>query len=450
MKMNLKLKGNTKAWTPPRILALGYAIIILLGTALLMLPESHQNGIGMNFFNAFFTATSATCVTGLVVVDTGTFFTTFGQTVIMCLIQIGGLGFMTMATLIALVFRRRISLRERLILQESMNQGDMEGIVRLIKKVLYYSFAIELVGALLFSLRLMMDYPPGQAVFFGIFHAVSLFNNAGFDLFGEYRSLTGYVTDPMMNLVAILLIVLGGLGFVVLSDLIEFRKNRRLSLHTKSVLLMTGILLATGFVLVFLFEFTNPGTLGKLSWGGKFWASLFHSATTRTAGANTLDLAQLRQATLMLTIIFMFIGGSPGSTAGGVKTTTFLLMFGAVFAMLRGRKDVVLFRFRLGQERIFKALTIIILALVLVITATMILSMTERADFLTVLFEATSAFGTVGLSLGLTPHLTVVGKLLICLLMFAGRVGLITLAYALAPKQEKEPFRYAEGKIMIG
>ncbi|WP_046228399.1 TrkH family potassium uptake protein [Paenibacillus dauci] len=448
--MNLKLKGNTKAWTPPRILALGYAIIILLGTALLMLPESHQNGIGMNFFNAFFTATSATCVTGLVVVDTGTFFTTFGQTVIMCLIQIGGLGFMTMATLIALVFRRRISLRERLILQESMNQGDMEGIVRLIKKVLYYSFAIELVGALLFSLRLMMDYPPGQAVFFGIFHAVSLFNNAGFDLFGEYRSLTGYVTDPMMNLVAILLIVLGGLGFVVLSDLIEFRKNRRLSLHTKSVLLMTGILLATGFVLVFLFEFTNPGTLGKLSWGGKFWASLFHSATTRTAGANTLDLAQLRQATLMLTIIFMFIGGSPGSTAGGVKTTTFLLMFGAVFAMLRGRKDVVLFRFRLGQERIFKALTIIILALVLVITATMILSMTERADFLTVLFEATSAFGTVGLSLGLTPHLTVVGKLLICLLMFAGRVGLITLAYALAPKQEKEPFRYAEGKIMIG
>ncbi|ANF98933.1 TrkH family potassium uptake protein [Paenibacillus bovis] len=448
--MNLKLKGNSRVWTPPRILALGYAVIILLGSFLLMLPQSHQSGEGLSFLNAFFTATSATCVTGLVVVDTGTFFTPFGQTVIMCLIQIGGLGFMTMATLIALVFRRRISLRERLILQESMNQGDMEGIVRLIKKVLYYSFAIELVGAIVFSLRLMMDHPPGQAVFFGIFHAVSLFNNAGFDLFGEYRSLTGYVADPVMNLVAILLIVLGGLGFVVLSDLIEFRKNRRLSLHTKSVLLMTGILLAAGFVLVLVFEFTNPGTLGKLSWGGKFWASLFHSTTTRTAGANTVDLTQLRQATLLLTIIFMFIGGSPGSTAGGVKTTTILLMFGAVLAMLRGRKDVVLFRFRLGQERIFKALTIVVFALVLVITATMILSMTESTDFLTVLFEATSAFGTVGLSLGLTPHLTVIGKLLICLLMFAGRVGLITLAYALAPKQEKEPFRYAEGKIMIG
>lgn len=439
-----------KVWTPPRILALGYAICILLGTFLLMLPVAHQGGEGLSFLNAFFTATSATCVTGLVVVDTGTFFSTFGQVVIMCLIQIGGLGFMTIATLFALVFRRRISLRERLVLQEAMNQGDMEGIVRLIKKVIYYSFAIELIAAFLFTLRLMADFPLGEAMYYGAFHAVSLFNNAGFDLFGHYSSFTRYVSDPAINIISMALIVLGGLGFVVLSDLIEYRKHRKLSIHSKAVLWMTSILLVGGFVLVFIFEFTNLKTIGSLSWDGKIWGSLFQSVTTRTAGANTLDLTQLRQATLFLTIILMFIGGSPGSTAGGVKTTTILLIVGAVISMVKGKEDVVLFYFRINKDRIYKALTITVFSLSLVIVATMVLTMTEATDFMSVLFEATSAFGTVGLSLGLTPNLSTTGKLVICLLMFAGRVGMITLVWALAPKQDKELYRYPEGKIMIG
>jgi trk system potassium uptake protein TrkH len=335
-------------------------------------------------------------------------------------------------------------------LQEAMNQGDMEGIVRLIKKVIYYSFAIELIAAFLFTLRLMADFPLGQAMYYGAFHAVSLFNNAGFDLFGHYSSFTRYVSDPAFNIISMALIVLGGLGFVVLSDLIEYRKHRKLSIHSKAVLWMTSILLVGGFVLVFIFEFTNLKTIGSLSWDGKIWGSLFQSVTTRTAGANTLDLTQLRQATLFLTIILMFIGGSPGSTAGGVKTTTILLIVGAVISMVKGKEDVVLFYFRINKDRIYKALTITVFSLSLVIVATMVLTMTEATDFMSVLFEATSAFGTVGLSLGLTPNLSTTGKLVICLLMFAGRVGMITLVWALAPKQDKELYRYPEGKIMIG
>jgi trk system potassium uptake protein TrkH len=307
-----------------------------------------------------------------------------------------------------------------------------------------------LIAALLFTLRFVIDFPLGQAAYYGIFHAVSLFNNAGFDLFGNYTSFTRYVSDPAINIISTALIILGGLGFVVLSDLIEYRKKRKLSLHSKAVLLITSILLVAGFVLVFVFEFTNPRTIGSLSWDGKLWGSLFQSVTTRTAGANTLDLMQLRQATLLLTIILMFIGGSPGSTAGGVKTTTILLIIGAVISMVKGKEDVVLFYFRINKDRIYKALTIMVFSLSLVIAATMILTMTEATSFITVLFEATSAFGTVGLSLGLTPNLSTTGKLVICLLMFAGRVGMITLVYALAPKQGKELYRYPEGKIMIG
>jgi trk system potassium uptake protein TrkH len=448
VRLNAKL--NWLTLSPPQILVLGFAAIIFIGTGLLMLPISTTTGEPLGFTDALFTSTSATCVTGLVVVDTGTTFSSFGEVVIMLLIQIGGLGFMTMATLFALVLKRRISLKDRLILQEAMNQSSMEGIVRLIRRVLLYSLFIEACGAVLLSIRWAFDMPLGRAIYYGVFHAVTMFNNAGFDLFGDFRSLTGYVYDPVVNFVVMFLIVSGGIGFIVLSDLIDYRKQRRLSLHSKVVLSMTAALLAVGFIVILIFEFTNPRTLGSLNWGGKFFGALFQSVTPRTAGANTIDITGLRQATQFFIVILMFIGASPGSTGGGIKTTTFTIMVGAVIAMMRGREDIVMFRYRLAQERVLKALTIALLALLLVLTVSMILSTTEEGDFLEILFETTSAFGTVGLSMGLTPDLTVFGKILISLTMFAGRLGPLTLAYALGPKKGKELYRHPEGKMIIG
>ncbi|SEO48449.1 trk system potassium uptake protein TrkH [Paenibacillus sophorae] len=436
--------------SPPQILVIGFAVIILIGALLLMLPVSLAPGNHITFLDAVFTSTSATCVTGLVVHDTGTFFSAFGQVVLMLLIQVGGLGFMSMATLFALVFRRRISLRERLVLQEAMNQSTMEGIVRLIRSVLIYSLVIEACGALLLTIRWAFDMPLGRAAFFGVFHAVSMFNNAGFDLFGGYRSLTGYADDPVVNIVVMFLIVSGGIGFIVMSDIMDYRRKRKLSLHSKVVLSMTAALIVTGAVVLFIFEFTNPRTLGSLGWGGKIWGAFFQSVTPRTAGANTLDMPGLRQASQFFIVILMFIGASPGSTGGGIKTTTFTIMIGAVIAMLRGRNDIVLFRYRLAQERVFKALTITLLALLLIVAVSMVLSTTEDAPFLNLLFETTSAFATVGLSLGVTPDLSMAGKILICLTMFAGRLGVLTLAYALGPKKGKELYRYPEGKMIIG
>ncbi|WNS43329.1 TrkH family potassium uptake protein [Paenibacillus sp. MMS20-IR301] len=436
---------------PPQILVLSFAAVIIIGTLLLMLPVASVSGLPLNFMDALFTATSAACVTGLAVVDTGTYFTGFGQAVILVLIQIGGLGFMTMATLFALVFKRRISLRDRLILQEAMNQSSMEGIVRLIRKVLIYSLIIEAAGSLLLSIRFAVDMPPVRALYYGLFHAVSMFNNAGFDLFGGYyNSLTDYVGDPGINLVVMFLIVSGGIGFIVMSDLVEFRRKRRLSLHSKVVLSMTAGLVLTGALVIFIFEFTNARTLGPLNLGSKIWASLFQSVAPRTAGANTLELPGMRQATQFFIVILMFIGASPGSTGGGIKTTTFTLMIGAVISMLRGREDIVLFRYRLAQERVFKALTITLLALLLIVSVSMMLSTTEELPFLILLFETTSAFANVGLSLEMTPELTGAGKILICLTMFAGRLGLLTLAYALGPKQGKPLYKYPEGKMIIG
>ncbi|WP_036649387.1 TrkH family potassium uptake protein [Paenibacillus pini] len=436
--------------SPPQILVMGFAAIILIGTFLLMLPISNTTGRPLNFIDALFTSTSATCVTGLVVKDTGTFFSTFGQVVIIVLIQVGGLGFMTMATLFALAFKRKISLRDRLLLQEAMNQGSMEGIVRLIRKVLFYSLAIESCGAILLAFRWSFDMPIGRAIYYGIFHGISMFNNAGFDLFGHFNSLTGYVYDPLVNFVVMFLIASGGIGFIVMSDLVDFRKKRRLSLHTKVVLSMTGALIIIGAIVIFIFEFTNPKTLGSLNWGGKILASFFQSVSPRTAGANTIDLGAMRQASQFFIVILMFIGASPGSTGGGIKTTTFTIMIGAVIAMIRGKEDIVLYRYRLPQERIFKALTITFLALLLVVGVSMVLSTTEDSSFLMILYETTSAFGTVGLTMGLTTHLTVIGKILISLTMFAGRLGPLTLGYALGPKKGKELYRHPEGKIIIG
>ncbi len=439
---------------PPQVLAVGFLLMILAGAGLLCLPAASSSGQAMPFMDALFMAASATCVTGLSVLNPGIDLTAYGQLVLIGLVQIGGLGFMTIATLIALVFRRRITFRERLILQETMSQHSTEGIIRLVRKVVLYVIVIESLGALLLFSRFAFEMPLGQAAYFGAFHSISIFNNAGFDLFGAIQgragSLIHYVDDPFVNLIAMPLILLGGIGFIVIADLLDYRRKRKLSLHSKVVLFMTAVLVVVGAVVIFIFEFTNPATLQPLDFSGKTFASLFQSITSRSAGMSTLDVGAMRQSTQFFMVIMMFIGAAPGSAGGGIKVTTFAILIGAMLSMIRGRQDIVFFRYRIAQDRVYKAITFSLLSFLLIVVSAMILSATENYSFLGILFETTSAYATAGISMGLTSHLTPFGQFMITLLMFVGRLGPVTLAFTLTPKVESEPFRYPEGKVTIG
>jgi trk system potassium uptake protein len=446
------MRGNAKYYfDPPKVLVGGFALIIFIGSILLTLPIATNNGKGLPWLDALFTATSATCVTGLVVVDTGTTFTLFGQLVILSLIQVGGLGFMTFATFFAFLLGKRISLKERLLLQEALNNLTIEGIVRLVKRIIIFTVIIELMGGILLAIRFSFDMPLLKAIYYGMFHAISNFNNAGFDLMGEFRSLTGYVEDPVVTLVVCALITLGGIGFIVMNEIYEYRQTRRLSLHAKIVVSTSLLLVVLSTLAIFLLELNNPKTLQSLSPIGKFLGSLFQAVTPRTAGSNTLNIPDLTQPTLFLIIFLMFVGASPGSTGGGIKTTTFATLLGAVWSQIKGKEDVIFFKQRIVYDTIYKALTVTFSGLFIVMTVTMLLTITERGkDFLMILFEATSAFGTVGLSMGLTPELSPIGRVIIILTMFAGRLGPLTIAYAVTLRRKPDPFRYPKGKIMIG
>jgi len=435
--------------TPYQILSLGFAGLILTGAFLLMTPLASATGQRLGFVNALFTATSAVCVTGLVVVDTGTYFSLFGQLVIICLIQVGGLGIMTMATLMALLMRKKIQLRERLIMQEALNQLTVAGIVRLTKYVIQVTLLIEFIGGTILALRWYPEYG-AKGIYFGYWHAVSAFCNAGFDLFGEYRSLTGFTEDIMVNLVISCLIILGGIGFAVLADIWDNRKFSAFSLHTKVVLVTSGFLIFIGTLVILVLEYNNPATIGNLSLQGKLLGSYFQAVTPRTAGYNTLNIADLRDATLFFVIILMFIGASPASAGGGVKTTTAAVLGAAIWTLITGKNDAEVFRRRIPSSIIYKSFSVVFIAAALVIFVAMMLSITESFPFLNILFEVVSAFGTVGLSTGITPSLTLHGKLWLILTMFAGRVGPVTLALALALRTKKPTIQYPEGKITIG
>ncbi|ENQ3107123.1 TrkH family potassium uptake protein [Bacillus cereus] len=445
------MKNRQIYMDPPKTLVVGFAFIIFIGTLLLTLPVATTDGQGLPWLNALFTATSATCVTGLVVVDTGTTFTLFGQLVILSLIQVGGLGFMTFAIFFSVLLGKRISLKERLLLQEALNNMSIAGIVRLAKRILIFTVVIEFIGATLLAIRFAFDMPLSKAVYYGIFHSISNFNNAGFDIMGNFKSLTGYVEDPIVTLVICALITLGGIGFIVMNEVYEYKRIGRLSLHTKVVLFTSSLLVVVGTLLIFLLEFHNPKTLQPLSAFGKVLASLFQAITPRTAGANTLNIPDLHHSTLFIIIILMYIGASPGSTGGGIKTTTFATLLGAVRSQVKGKEDVIFFRKRIAYDTIYKSLTVMLAGLFIVIIAAMLLTITEPGkDFLMILFEATSAFGTVGLSMGLTPELSPLGKIIIILTMFAGRVGPLTIAFAVTLRRNSDPFSYPKGKIMIG
>jgi trk system potassium uptake protein len=436
---------------PVQILVVGFAIVILIGTTLLMLPIASNEGVSTPFIDALFTATSAVCVTGLVTVDTGTYWNYFGTTVIISLIQIGGLGFMSFATLIALIMGKKITLQERLVMQEAMNTFSLQGLVKMAKYILLFTFAVEGLGALLLSLVFIPDYGIAKGIYFSIFHAISAFCNAGFDLIGEFRSLTPYADSGIIILTIGFLIAAGGLGFTVWYELFNYRKIKRLSLHSKFVLTVTLILIFAGAVLMYLFEMNNPATIQHMSLKGRTLSSLFASITPRTAGFNSISTSDMSPAGRFLTIILMFIGGSPGSTAGGIKTATAGILVMTVISVIRGREETEIYERRISKDIIYKGFTIALIGITLVVVVSMILSITEvGASLEYIIYEATSAFGTVGLSLGLTTNLTTIGKAVIAFTMFCGRVGPLTIVLALAKQHGGNTIRYPEDKILVG
>ena len=440
---------------PPQIIVFGFALLILFGALLLNLPFASRSGESIGFLNALFTSTSATCVTGLVVVDTYTHWTLFGQLVILCLIQIGGLGFMTVVTLLSFVVGRRITVRERLLMQESFNNGGIEGIVRLTKHVLVGTLVIEGIGAVILSTQFVQDFGFLGGVYKGIFHAVSAFCNAGIDLMGEiepFTSLTPYVGNTLVNITIMGLIILGGLGFAVWEDVYHAKNFRSLRVQTKLVLAITALLILSGFVLIFLFEHNNPATLGRLSIKDQLLASLFHSVTPRTAGFNTLDMVGLTDPTKVLTVLFMFIGGSPGSTAGGIKTVTAGILIFALLSVVKGERDVSIMKRRVPSPVVFRSIGILMIGLIIVFVGTLLLTVTQGGDFISLLLEETSAFGTVGLSAGITPHLTATSKVIVLLTMFLGRVGGMTMVVAFVMKSvgNERNYKYPEAKIFVG
>ena len=433
---------------PPRILALGFMLLIIIGALLLNLPIASQNGESIGFINALFTSASAVCVTGLVVVNTATHWTLFGQTVIILLIQMGGLGIMTMATIVAMISGRKISLKERLVIKEQLNQETLSGLVKLTKYVIYLTFFIEGIGALFLSIKFIPQFGLIKGIWFSVFHAVSAFCNAGFDIMGN--SLMNYNNSVLVMLTVASLIVLGGIGFGVILDVVRNRKWKKLSLHSKLAISFTVFLILFGTIIFYILESNNPLTMQEFTFKEKTLASLFASITPRTAGFNSIDVAGMNQSSTLLTIILMFIGGSPGSTAGGVKTVTMLVLIISTISIIKGERDVEVFKRRIPYETIFKSIAIIMIGIALVFFVTFILTLTEDQEFLNILFETTSAFGTVGLSRGITSELSDAGKVILTLTMYSGRVGPLTLAFAVGYKEEHKRFRYAEGNITVG
>ena len=445
-------------FTPSQVLVLGFGALILSGAFLLWLPISHEPGKSVSFVDALFTSTSAVCVTGLVTVDPGSTFSLFGELVIMGLIQAGGLGIMTLSAVMILLMGKRVSLKERLLMQEALGSFSIAGVVRLTKNIILTTLAIEGIAGLLLSLRWLALYPPAKAFYWGFFHTVSGFNNAGFGL--EAENLRAYQRDPVVLAIIGGLIILGGIGFPVLEDVWRNRRWEKLTLHSRLSIRMTAILIAVGTLLYLAAEWTNAGTFANLPWYHKIANAWFAAVTPRTAGFESVFTGALREFSLLVTIILMFIGASPGGTGGGIKTTSFAMILMSVRSTVLGREEVNIMGRRIPKDLIEKAFAITSLAAFLVASVTALLMLTERPMLeaagsthsgLDLLFETVSAFATVGLSTGLTGALSVAGKLLLTLTMFIGRVGPLTMAVALAQRSlSRSPIHYPEDRVMIG
>lgn len=435
--------------TPARFLAAGFAAMIILGTFLLSLPFATITG-KVNFIDALFTSTSAVCVTGLAVKDTGNFFTVFGQIVIMFLILGGALGFMTFATLIFILLGKRITLKERLVIKEALNTDSIQGLVHLIFAIVKMAAVAILLGSILLGIRFLPRFGWKKGLLFSLFHAVSAFGNCGLDLFGNFQSLAAYAGDYLVCGTIAALFIFGSLGFVVVLDVFQSKKIARYALHSKMVLVITGFLLISATLLIFCLEGNNPETLGGLPWGRRLFQAFFTAAASRTVGFSVVPAVALSPGSLFLIIILMFIGASPASTGGGVKTTTIALVLGTARALLMGSDEVVFGGKRIPPALILKAFTITILSIAMIFLAIFILTIIEEQPFFDLVFEVFSAFGTAGLSTGLTPQLSVAGKILLIITMYTGRIGPLTLLYALTRRFKPSGIRYPEEKILIG
>lgn len=451
---SLWMKKRPRSLSATKVIVLVFAAIILLGTGLLSLPAASRSGISCGFRPALFTATSATCVTGLSLYDTWTQWSGFGQAVIISLIQVGGLGFMSAATMVVFLLRRRIGLKQRLVMAQALSVSDMDGIVQLQKTVLVGSFSIEAIGALILLLRFWPEYGFLTALKWGLFHSVSAFCNAGFDIFGcitPGASLMEFQSDPVVLLTLGALVVVGGLGFLVWQEVAEKRKFRLFSVYTRLVLLTTAGLLLAGWVLTCLLEWNNPGTLGMLSIPDRLLNGLFQSITLRTAGFAAIDQALLTEGGKAMSIVLMLVGGSSGSTAGGLKTVTFIVLILFMAARARGRETVCVYKRTIPKGQVLDAMTIAFIMIFLAVSGGIFISATSPIGFTDALYEAVSALATVGLTAGATGNLSIPAQLLMIVYMYFGRVGILTISLGfLTGNRAEERLQYAETNLLIG
>ena len=454
MSRNKKKMRKHISLAPTRIIAIVFAAIILVGTVLLALPVASRSGESCGIRPAMFTATSATCVTGLVMYDTWSQWSLFGQVVIISLIQIGGLGFMSAATLFVFMLHRRIGLKQRLVMAQALSISDMEGVVRLQKMVITGSLTVEAIGAVILTVHFWPEYGFATALKWGVFHSVSAFCNAGFDILGcitPGASLMEFQSDPVLLLTLGALVVIGGLGFLVWEEIAEKRRFRHFSVYTKLVLLTTLALLVAGWLMTCLLEWNNPGTLGDMPVGDKLINGLFQSITLRTAGFAAVDQAKLTEAGKAASIVLMLIGGSSGSTAGGLKTVTFIVLMLFIGARARGKNTVTVFKRTIPNGQVLDAMTIAFIMIALAMFGGVFISATSPIAFADALFESVSALATVGVTAGATGNLSIPAQILMIVYMYFGRVGVLTISLGfLMGDRAEERFRYAETNLLIG
>ncbi len=453
---NVMAQIQRKRLNPATKIVISFLAVIFVGAILLSLPIASNSGQWTSFFDSLFTSTSAVCVTGLIVKDTALHFSLFGQIIILCLIQIGGIGFITVTSLMFLIIGKRIKYTSRLTLQESLNKDNNQGIIKHLKHVLLLVFTVELLGFLFLAPSFIEVYGVADGLYKSLFISVSAFCNAGFDILGatggEFGSLAPFADNSLILIPIMFLIVVGGLGYIVIFDVLGNLKRKSMSLHSKIVLWMTGILIFGGAILYMALEWNNPETLGKFGVWDKVVNAFFQSVTTRTAGFSTIDQSLLRSSSLLLTCILMFIGGSPASTAGGVKTTTIFVLLLVIFKKTNSKGDLVYKKKRIINSVIRKSLRVILLAFILIATSVFTICLIEGENFsiIEVIYEVVSAISTVGTSMGITPHLQLASKAIITILMFVGRVGTITLTVVFLNKERVNDIEYPDSKLMVG
>lgn len=446
--------GKTRAISPTKIIALVFAGIILLGAVLLTLPAASRSGVSCGFRPALFTATSATCVTGLVLYDTFSQWSGFGQIVIISLIEIGGLGFMSAASLVVFLLRRKVGLKQRMVMAQALSVTDMEDVVRLQKLVIFGSMGVQAVGALILFVHFQPVYGFRTALKWGVFHAISAFCNAGFDIFGYITpsvSLLEFNSDPVVLITLGMLVIIGGLGFLVWQEIVTVRRFKKFSVYTKLVVVMTFALLTAGTVLFCLLEWNNPATIGTMSVGDKLLNGFFQSVTVRTAGFAAVDQAGLTDASKGVAMILMLVGGASGSTAGGAKVVTMVVLLLFVAARARGRETVCAFKRTIPNGQVMDAMTIVSILVSLAVFGAVFITATSPVSFVDAAFESVSALATVGITAGATTSLSIAAQILMIIYMYFGRVGVLTISLGfLMGNRAQERFRYAQASLLIG